>query len=241
MSFYSSIAEAYDEIFPLNKVQAKFVEGLCSVLTGKRVLDAGCGTGSLAIELGRRGAAVEAFDLDLSMIQVAEDKCPQALNVKFSEGDLLTFGNDYPAARYDVVYCFGNTLAHLSGEDDFNVFLQSAKTLLKPRGLLLFQVVNYDRIMREKIDHLPTIESDRFVFERNYSFPKEDVVLFSTILKEKSSEVTLEQKVPLFPMQSELIKKCLKEDFEELSFWGSFKKDSWEKDSFHTVVQAKLK
>jgi magnesium-protoporphyrin O-methyltransferase len=43
-------------------------------LTGKRLLDAGCGTGSFAIEAARRGAQVLAIDVSPSLIKIARER-----------------------------------------------------------------------------------------------------------------------------------------------------------------------
>jgi len=43
-------------------------------LTGKRVLDAGCGTGAFAIEVARRGAQVVAIDVSPSLIKIARER-----------------------------------------------------------------------------------------------------------------------------------------------------------------------
>ena len=40
-------------------------------LTGKRVLDAGCGTGAMTEELARRGAEVVAIDISPSLVDIA--------------------------------------------------------------------------------------------------------------------------------------------------------------------------
>jgi magnesium-protoporphyrin O-methyltransferase len=48
---------------------------LPSDLSGQRVLDAGCGTGSFAIELARRGADVLAIDLSPQLVDVARERC----------------------------------------------------------------------------------------------------------------------------------------------------------------------
>jgi SAM-dependent methyltransferase len=70
------------------------------------VLDAGCGTGRVAIELSRRGRRVVGVDLDPSMLEVARQKAP---HIPWVEGDLaaddLTF--DQP---FDAVVLAGNVL-----------------------------------------------------------------------------------------------------------------------------------
>ena len=45
-------------------------------LRGRRVLDAGCGTGALSVELARRGARVLAIDLSPRLIQLAAERLP---------------------------------------------------------------------------------------------------------------------------------------------------------------------
>ncbi|MGE5713113.1 MAG: magnesium protoporphyrin IX methyltransferase [Betaproteobacteria bacterium] len=61
-------------------------------LRGRRVLDAGCGTGALAVEVARRGAHVIAVDLSPTLIQLARERQPHLLgngSIDFRVGDLL--------------------------------------------------------------------------------------------------------------------------------------------------------
>jgi SAM-dependent methyltransferase len=70
------------------------------------VLDAGCGTGRVAIELGRRGHHVVGVDMDPGMLDAARRKAP---DLAWVEGDLadpsLTLGR-----RFDIVVLAGNVL-----------------------------------------------------------------------------------------------------------------------------------
>jgi len=61
-------------------------------LGGKRVLDAGCGTGALAVEAARRGAQVVAIDLSPTLVQLARERMPHDLGqgrIEFLSGDML--------------------------------------------------------------------------------------------------------------------------------------------------------
>lgn len=66
------------------------------------VLDAGCGTGRVGIELARHGIAVVGVDLEVSMLQTARARAPE---VTWMQADLTTL---YIAQRFDVVVMAGN-------------------------------------------------------------------------------------------------------------------------------------
>jgi magnesium-protoporphyrin O-methyltransferase len=71
-------------------------------LRGRRVLDAGCGTGAMAVALARRGAHVVAVDLSPTLVQVARERWPDESlhgSVEFHAGDML--GEDF--GRFDHV------------------------------------------------------------------------------------------------------------------------------------------
>ena len=51
-------------------------------LRGARVLDAGCGTGALAIEAARRGAEVVAIDLSPTLVQLARERAPTVVPIR---------------------------------------------------------------------------------------------------------------------------------------------------------------
>jgi magnesium-protoporphyrin O-methyltransferase len=70
-------------------------------LTGLRLLDAGCGTGALAVEAARRGADVLAIDLAANLVDVARERMPTDLRgrIDFRVGDML----DPALGRFDHV------------------------------------------------------------------------------------------------------------------------------------------
>ena len=59
-------------------------------LSGRRVLDAGCGAGQMSVELAARGAEVVAVDISPSLVGIAERRLPAHLRkrVTFQAGDM---------------------------------------------------------------------------------------------------------------------------------------------------------
>jgi magnesium-protoporphyrin O-methyltransferase len=61
-------------------------------LRGCRLLDAGCGTGALAVAAARRGAQVVAIDLSPRLLALAQARIPKDLapgHVEFRSGDMF--------------------------------------------------------------------------------------------------------------------------------------------------------
>lgn len=57
-------------------------------MRGMRLLDAGCGTGALAISAAQRGAAVVAIDVSHGLIDVARERAPSHLAIDWRVGDM---------------------------------------------------------------------------------------------------------------------------------------------------------
>lgn len=102
---------AYDERFSALESSGQYLHGEADrliSLSPATVLDAGCGTGRIAIELARRGVDVVGVDLDPTMLAVARDKAPE---LDWREGDLALFDLD---RQFDVVVAAGNVLIFLT-------------------------------------------------------------------------------------------------------------------------------
>lgn len=78
--------------------EARFV----AALSPRSVLDAGCGTGRVAIELARRGIEAVGVDSDPSMLATAQRLAPELPWVEADVADL------HLGRRFDVVLMAGN-------------------------------------------------------------------------------------------------------------------------------------
>jgi SAM-dependent methyltransferase len=94
------------------------------------VLDAGCGTGRVAVELARRGVAVVGVDGDPDMIDVARAKAPA---LRWVVADLA--GLALPE-RFDVVLLAGNVVPYVAADRRAAAVAACARHLA-PGGVLL--------------------------------------------------------------------------------------------------------
>lgn len=96
------------------------------------VLDAGCGTGRVAIELSRRGHRVTGVDIDPSMLEAARRKAPA---LPWVEGDLSDQALDLDGP-FDVVVMAGNVLIFVTPGTEGPVLANMARRLA-PGGRLV--------------------------------------------------------------------------------------------------------
>ena len=83
-------------------------------LTGQRILDAGCGTGALAVELARRGAHVTAVDISPALIDIAARRMPDGLpgRIDWHAGDMT----DPALGRFDHAFAMDSMIYYDAGD-----------------------------------------------------------------------------------------------------------------------------
>lgn len=101
----------YDQRWEELAAEGRNVHGeadLVESLRGRTVLDAGCGTGRVAVELARRGIEVTGVDLDAAMLEKARVKAPE---LTWIHADLATLDL---GRTFDVVVMAGNVMIFLA-------------------------------------------------------------------------------------------------------------------------------
>jgi SAM-dependent methyltransferase len=130
--------------------EADFVESLLGQTGGRRVLDAGCGTGRVAVELARRGHSVVGVDADLDMLAAARTKAP---DLSWIHADLADLGT-HSTEAFDVVLLAGNVMIFLAPGTEDRVMGELVDRLA-PGGLLVagfsirpgrLPLAEYDRV-----------------------------------------------------------------------------------------------
>jgi magnesium-protoporphyrin O-methyltransferase len=85
-----------------DRMRATLLSYLPHDLYGKRLLDAGCGTGALSVEAAKRGATVVAIDLSPTLVNLARERTPAELgqgHIEFRSGDMF----DSSLGEFDYV------------------------------------------------------------------------------------------------------------------------------------------
>jgi magnesium-protoporphyrin O-methyltransferase len=99
-------------------------------LRGRRLLDAGCGTGMLALEAAKRGAEVVAIDLSPKLVGLARERMPAGVDIDFRVGDML----DPALGRFDHVVAMDSLIHYHAGDMSRAVAALAART----EGSVLF-------------------------------------------------------------------------------------------------------
>lgn len=102
------------------------------------ILDGGCGTGRVAIELARRGHHTVGVDRDGDLLAAARAKAPE---LTWAEADLSDLGDHVAPGSIDLAVLAGNVLIFVDPGTEAGV-VEAVATALRPGGRLVagFQV-----------------------------------------------------------------------------------------------------
>jgi len=225
-TFYNSASAYYDKMIDFDSALQKRKILLSNFIDEKikSVADVGCGTGVDSISLSQLGLNVTAFDPSSEMINTARTNSEKN-NCKI---DFHTFGaNEIPKTYYnkfDLVVSLGNTLANIP----FTKIEKSVAKLfklLKNEGRVLIQILNYEKILKEKERIVNITKKDDEYFIRFYDFEKKDLTF--NILKFNADQTSRKELIStkIFPYKAKELKKVFKvAGFKKIELFGGLDK-----------------
>lgn len=151
---YRHFAAVYDELMREAPYErwADYLNRMTDTfgVAGRRVLDLGCGTGTLALLLAEKGWDVTGVDQSEDMLAVADEKISRAdANIALIQQDLRAL--DLGAA-YDVAVAFCDVLNYMASIEEAEDVIRRVHRHLSPGGLFLFDVhsvYKIDRVFRD--------------------------------------------------------------------------------------------
>jgi ubiquinone/menaquinone biosynthesis C-methylase UbiE len=173
---YNNISEIYD-IFTdgfnhaeyLNKIFEKFP--LEFKAEKNLALDCGCGTGSLLLELYKRGYDCTGVDCSETMLSQAEEKLENAGFTPHLICQDLTSLDLYGA--YNIVFCSLDTINHITDKRSLKKFIKSLYNFTEPDGYFIFDDKTLTGFKKIK---------ETQVIEREYKQPQKNELIENTLI-----------------------------------------------------------
>jgi magnesium-protoporphyrin O-methyltransferase len=144
-----------------DETRATLLSWLPADMTGLSLLDAGCGTGALALAAAARGANVTAIDLSPQLVALAAERAaaePCAARVDFRAGDML----DPALGTFDYIVCMDSVIHYAAADVQATLAALRARArravlfTFAPRTPLLMTALTIRKIFPKK-DRSPAI------------------------------------------------------------------------------------
>ena len=202
--FYKNLAPVYRYVFPVENKASFLARHLPEE---GRVLDVGSADGAVLVALETEASGLDVIGIDLSEALLSEAKLlyPERAG-KFVSLDMREALRVFGKGTFDGIYCIGNTLVHL---EDVVQVIGDFHQMLKPGGVLIIQILNYNKIMRERPGELPLIDNDRVRFERYYEYLDEGICFKSVLTIKGDEDLMLSAETMLYPLMKEMLHQVL--------------------------------
>ncbi len=185
-SFYDSANSDLDYA-----LWADFIEEISnreSKIKPELVLDLGCGTGSMTLELARRGYDMTGVDYSPEMLDVARKRAEAS---GLSENILLLCQDMRSFELYgtvDLAISCLDSVNHLTGTKDLDKFFALVHNYLIPDGIFIFDINGKAKFEKTYADNTYAIEEDgAFCIWQNSYNPKTKICNFLITLFEEDS------------------------------------------------------
>jgi SAM-dependent methyltransferase len=136
---YEAIAPVYDDFTAHHDYELWLGNLLPKLeahgLSGRRLLDVGCGTGKSFIPMLERGWEVTACDISASMVELARAKVGDGADLSVADMRELPL-----LGEFDLVLCLDDAVNYLLSCEELERALRGMRRNLAPTGLLMFDV-----------------------------------------------------------------------------------------------------
>lgn len=191
--FYDALASDYDAMTGFDqriKAEQGFFASMVEKYNITTALDAGCGTGAHALLLAHLGVAVTAVDASEEMLRTAA-RHAEAMHLPLTLQWVDLFHDTGSIQeRFDAVFCMGNTIAHAASAAEAQKTIGGLLSLLRPEGILVLQLLNFERILKDR----PRLINRRTVgdvsYVRYYSYLHDSIVFKILTIRRKDDRVT---------------------------------------------------
>jgi glycine/sarcosine N-methyltransferase len=227
MADFDKIADTYDLMVNWSARLTREMPFFEKIINDKRVksiLDIGCATGNHARAFAQLGMSVTAVDPSEEMLKIAEN-LTDGSNPAFTFGGL---GISLPDGKYDMITILGNTATLVHSMDKFEESIKDLHKKLTTNGVLIIQIVNYDKIIKQQVLLLPAMKKKRddteYIFLREYRMVENcpELTVITVELNSDDIKHRIEHTKHL-PLTSEKLSKILRQSgFAKYNFYADY-------------------
>ncbi len=241
-TYFSANPEIYEVLSSGGKHTRDQVNFLLKLIKkqnlGNKLLDLACGVGRHSRELSLKGFNMTGIDNACEMLKIAKKKDN---TTKYFLSDIRNFS---VGKKFDMAFCLWSTFNYLSTREDFENFLNSVYSALKPGGFLILESKNFFRDIpklefRRKEKRNKRYEIELFIRRKinlkNKIQSSIYVYLINDKLKEKTYSSVNTELMKIYSVGE--IKKLIKNKFEIFKVLGDydFNKKYNKKNSYRMV------
>jgi len=236
--FYDSFAEDYNSMIPLEKqVESKtdFFKRIIDDDT-KSAADLGAGSGADSIALAKLDLNVTAFEPSSEMVtQAKQNFTNQNVKVDIHKKRIMEIDNSFHNS-FDLVVSLGNTFANINKED-IEGSVVKVLDLLKENGKVIIQILNYDKVLKERKRIVNITESDKKQFIRFYDFCGSNV--YFNLLSFFKNDFANRQLIAteIFPYTKSFLEELfVKNGADKIEFYGDMKMSEFDSFSSNNLI-----
>ncbi len=239
---YTALATIYDYVMRhVDYVHwADYVESLLvrHDMVARTILDIACGTGSLTIELRKRGYRTGGADGCAPMLERAKEKAVEAgYDIPFWNQAFLDLEGFKP---YDTAVCLYDSMNYLMSLDDFAVALDRIHETIYPGGLFIFDLCTEANSVRYFSDLRERERGDGFSYTR-HSYFREGIQFndFEITFKKPKRVVNERHRQRIYPLSEiEPVIEASPFRLEEAYDGFGFRSPTERSDRVHFVLRA---
>jgi len=241
--FFEFIASEYNDMISFNESIEWKKKSFSKIIKPrmKTAADLGCGTGTDSITLAFLGLNVTAFDPSPAMINYAKANAQrEGVDVTFVKRTIEAIPKNFNS-KFDLVLSMGNTFANVNREN-FNASVQKCYDILNSEGLLVIQVLNYEKIISEQKRIVNIKQGSDSCFIRFYDFIADEIV-FNILIFNNSNPG--ENRLFSTRIYSYLIddfsSELKKAGFKSISFYADLESTMFDKSQSKNIIIKAIK
>lgn len=183
---YDILATFYDAFIDPD-VYEEYIKLLNQYTTVSTILDIGCGTGTLSIELAKAGYDVVATDLSEEMLQIVNYRAKEEnVNLEVAMYDML----DPIEFLFDNIIASMDVINHLTDLEDVEFGFTNIFNTLKPNGIFIFDVLSAEYI--DALDGYKEIDKEFNLEWESHKGEKDHSIIHTIKINVEGAEETTE-------------------------------------------------